>query len=511
MRALPLVLSVCAGLALAGAADRASQLARDARKAESAGNHARAYMLWAQAAALDPNQPDYWTRSQALRHRAIHVDTGAGAAIDDSSDAITDDELRQAREPLPPKELKGQPGRRRIDSSGDPRRVFEEIAKLFGLDVVFDGDYPPASSGPPVRIRIDSADYREALRALEAATSSFLVPIGERLFMVFKETPTKRQEAEPTVAVMVPIPTPVTIQEAQELARGVQQAMEIQRFAVDNTRRMALIRDRVSKVRPAQALFEDLMRHKAQVVVEIEFLDVSSSRSRSYGLNLQTSTILSVLGASRLSLGGGPLSLGLAILDSQLIASMNESQARTLLKAEIRALDGQAATFHVGDRFPVLTSGYFGDTSGGTDELFRPPPSFTFEDLGLSVKVTPRVHAWDDVTIEIESEFKVLAGSSVNDIPVISNKKFISRIRVRAGEWVILAGLVNANEARTISGLAGLSSLPLLGPLLRNNSRFLDDSEALILLKPRVVSLPPADTPTRAYWVGTETRPRIGM
>jgi hypothetical protein len=96
------------------------------------------------------------------------------------------------------------------------------------LGVVFDGDYP--ESGSPLAFRMDQADYREALHALEAATSSFVIPLGPKLFLVSKDTQQKRNDVEPTVTVVVSLPQTVTVQEAQELARAVQQVMEIKRF-----------------------------------------------------------------------------------------------------------------------------------------------------------------------------------------------------------------------------------------------------------------------------------------
>ena len=98
--------------------------------------------------------------------------------------------------------------------------------------------------------------------------------------------------------------------------------------------------------------------------------------------------------------------------------------------------------------------------------IYAPPPTFNFEDLGLVVKVTPHVHGTDEVTLEVSSEFKLLEAASVDGIPVISNKKYESKVRLARGEWAVLAGLMTASDARTITGIPGLSLIPFL----RNNT-----------------------------------------
>jgi len=88
---------------------------------------------------------------------------------------------------------------------------------------------------------------------------------------------------------------------------------------------------------------------------------------------------------------------------------------------------------------------------------------------------------------------------------VIANRKLKSQVRLASGEYAVIAGLLTASEARTVSGLAGISSLPLLGPLLRKNTREDNANEAIIVLRPRVIHLPGSELPTRSFWTGSET------
>jgi type II secretory pathway component GspD/PulD (secretin) len=149
--------------------------------------------------------------------------------------------------------------------------------------------------------------------------------------------------------------------------------------------------------------------------------------------------------------------------------------------------------------------------SSETDAQFSLPPAISFEDLGLVIKVTPRVNGAGEVTLNLETEFKALTGQAFNDIPVIANRKLLSEVRLRQGEWAVIAGLMNASQARTISGLAGLSRVPLLGPVLSQNTRDNNEDQVLVVIKPSLLSLPPSEAATRLVPVGTEQRPRIPL
>ena len=513
------LLLIAAGLA--GAASQAEQLFHQAQKAEHDGELVKAYLLYAEAAAADPSNIDYWSHAQALRPAASLVDPSP-PKLDFPSDkidhtlfgSITGAELEEARKPLPPTRLLAEPGRRDYDFQGDSQALWEQVAAALHLKVLFDADYKPTRA---FRFELANVDYREALNALQSATGSFLVPISQRLIFVANDSTQKRTQFERTAAVVVPFPETITAQELQEVTASIRGVMDSQKLMVDTTRHLILIRDKVGKIRLAQKLLADLLRPRAEVTIDVEILTTDLSSSLSYGLSLPTSFGLSSFlnrpnftnaynffassFQTYLAFGGGASLLGLGITNAQLFASVTKSSSQSIYRAQVVATDGLPATLHVGEKYPIITSGYFGNTAG-SGTVFTPPPTVSFEDLGLLIKVTPHVTSIDEVTLDLDAEFKLLGATTSNGIPVVANTQYQSKIDVMTGEWAVLSGLMTSQEAKTITGFPILSYIPLL----RQNTVSKDQGATLIVLKPHVTIAPPSATAAWRAWAGTETR-----
>jgi len=500
----------------------AEQLYKDAQKAERAGQILRAYVLYAQAAAADPTNVDYWEHAQILRPIASLLKDTEHPPTDLPADKIdrtlfgdiADQDLDRARKPLPPPQLKAAPGHQDFDLRGDSKALWEQVAGTLHLSVIFDTQYQPTKT---IHFQLNDADYRETLVALEAATNSFLTPVSERLIFVANDSTQKRTEFDATVAVVIPFSETVTVQELQEVATAVRGTLDMQKVMVDTQRHLIMMRDRVTKVRLAQKLLEDLLRPRAQVAIDVDILTTDVTSNLNYGLNVPTvfplvsfvarNYLTSAIPAgfpTFLTFGGGASLLGLGVTSAQLFANVSKSSAQTMLSSEVVALNGQPATLHVGDKYPLVTNTYIGGspTTASSGQVYTPPPTFTFEDLGLILKVTPWIHGSDELSLEVDAEFKLLGAGAVDGIPIIASTKYTSKVRLRIGEWAVLSGLMTKTEAVTITGMPGVSLIPFL----RGNTVSKDDGATLIVLKPHVLILPPTEYPTWRAWSGTESR-----
>src|ERR1019366_4008808 len=138
---------------------------------------------------------------------------------------------------------------------------------------------------------------RQALRDLEAATDSFVVPVSSNVFMVAKDTTQKRNDLEQNIELSIPVPDAMTAQELTEIAQIVKQATNIDKLALDNARSAIVMRDRISRMLPAQALMEQLFSRRAQVMIEVELLEAQDSDIVSYGFSPSTTLYGAFLGS----------------------------------------------------------------------------------------------------------------------------------------------------------------------------------------------------------------------
>jgi general secretion pathway protein D len=507
-----------------GAEDQAGMLFRAAQRAQRSGDSLQAYQLYTRAAALDPSNAEYTLHRNALRDWAalsaqitLGGDEAEDAARRITVEGISPSEALAGRLALPPPRLQVSSDKHSFDVRGTARLVFEQVAGAYGIQLQFEDGYQgPASA---FTFRMNDLSMPEAFHALETLTNSFLVPVNPKVAMVYQDTTQRRNDNAPLMTAEIPIPERLSVQEAQEMVSAVQQVMQVRRIAMDPGRRLVFLRDQPGTILAARQILTNLSRNRAQVNIEIELLSVSKNSTLTYGLQWQNmapvlnfGTFLNnvpaaVAGFTRFAtFGGGATFMGIGITGAEAFATASRSSAESILRADMSALDGQAASFKVGDRYPIITSAYIGP--GGTSQLATGiTPAVQFQDLGLILKLTPTVHGNGEISLDVDAEQNALSGAANNGIPVITTRHFQGLTRLVDGEWAVIAGLMRNSVSEDRSGIPGLSSIPLLGRLFTQTTKTENVGQTLIVLKPHLVSLPPWETPSPVMWVGTETKP----
>ncbi len=202
--------------------------------------------------------------------------------------------------------------------------------------------------------------------------------------------------------------------------------------------------------------------------------------------------------------GGLPLA-GLSVASGSTFAlALNSTDARMLDAVTIRSSNHQAVNFRAGTRYPVVTAIYSTPSLSGLASAAAAAgisastiakyggsaasasvPQFQFEDLGITLKMTPQIQHSSEISLALEMKIEALAGGTINSIPILNNRALSSTINIPAGHTALLATLLNTNETKSLDGLPGLSELP--GFQGTDQDREKDSTELLITITPHIV------------------------
>jgi general secretion pathway protein D len=189
-------------------------------------------------------------------------------------------------------------------------------------------------------------------------------------------------------------------------------------------------------------------------------------------------------------------------------AVLSDSGTRVLQSPELRSSDNQKATLKVGEKEPIA-SGSFQPGIGGVGINPLVNTQFTFIDVGVNVDLTPKVHENGEVSMHVEVEISSVQ-SYVNlggiQQPIIAQQKVIHDIRMKDGEVNLLGGLKQVQDSSTVTGIPGLSSIPVIKWLFSSKQVDKSSQELLIALIPHIIRRPDyTEEEMRAIAVGNGT------
>jgi tetratricopeptide (TPR) repeat protein len=116
-----------------------------------------------------------------------------------------------------------------------------------------------------------------------------------------------------------------------------------------------------------------------------------------------------------------------------------------------------------------------------------PYPGSEFEDVGLKVKATPRIHPNGEVTLKLTFEIRSISNATLNGIPIISNRTSEQTVRVRENEVTLLLSMQDVESTNAFSGWPGLGQVPGVSVATGSRSTSSTDSEFLIVVTPRML------------------------
>jgi len=210
--------------------------------------------------------------------------------------------------------------------------------------------------------------------------------------------------------------------------------------------------------------------------------------------------------------GGGLSMTGIVYQGGSLNMQLNSSDVRALDQLQLRVLDHEESTIKSGERYPIETSSY--SSLGASSNLNIPGlstaglsstlsslgvtpaqleaastatiPQVQYQDIGLTLKVTPSMEATSRVSLKFDLTLSSLAGSSLNGLPLLNNREYQAITSLKTGETAVLMSSLSRQESDAITGIPGLSEIPGFQETTNKNSN-VDIAELAIVITPHVV------------------------
>ena len=421
-----------------------------------------------------------------------------------------------------------------LKMTGSAKLLFETVAKVAGLNVLWDPEYQPQVKGS-VPVEFENSTLEEALDYLAVITKSYWKPLSANTIFITMDNANKRRDYEEQVAKVFYLSNVSTAQELQEIVNAVRSVADIQRFFPYNAQNAIIAKGSADQVALAEKILHDLDKPRSEVVVDIIVMEASTVYTRqltaaiaSSGLNvpvnftprssLQVSTsstsatttsgststsgtTSSSSGTSTTSGTAVPLSslghlssadFSTTIPGAVLQAVLSDANTKVLQSPQLRAVDNQKAVLKIGDRQPYATGSY-GSGVGSTNVSALVNTQFQYIDVGVNVEITPRVHDNGDVSLHVDLDISSVTGH-VNlggiDQPIIGQRKVSHDIRMADGAVQLLGGLTKYQDTKTKTGIPGLGSIPVLGRLFSSESVDRERQELMIAMIPHVVRRP---------------------
>ena len=308
----------------------------------------------------------------------------------------------------------------------------------------------------------------------------------------------------------------------------------------------------------AQILEKLIAQHdkpKAEIVIDVEILEVNRARAKQYGLSLSEYAIGGVFspevaptGANTVSIQPGqgngqqtttsggqstgpsavrsspPFNLntitgGISTADFYLavptfLIKMLESDTSSKLvaKPQLRGAEGSKLELKLGERIPVIQTSYTPLATGGAG--VNPLSSYNYQDVGVNITMTPRVTLDGDIIMDLVLDNSALGPNVLVaglGVPSFQQRTVTTRLRLRDGESNLLAGLLREDERKSLSGFPGAIHVPILKQLFSANDNSINQTDIVMLLTPHIIRTPEiTETDLKPIYIGSQQNLGVG-
>jgi len=390
--------------------------------------------------------------------------------------------------------------------------VFEVLTKLSGINFIFDKDV----QNNKVTMFMTDVSFDRFVDVLLRSNDLNSVVVNDKTMIIYPDTPQKAKEYE-DLQIKTFYLSNLEAKQAVGLLSKILKSKDI--IANDNINAV-VIRGSRDVIQIAGRILEANDGTPAEVLLDVEFLEVTRSLQENIGLTFSESLTFGI-GAP-----GGEVSEDTAFVDNISLYSLQrisdkdiilstptatlnllkqDGDTRILAKPKLRVVNAEKASILLGERVPLIVNRRIDSNTGDTTQDYQ------YTDVGVKMEVLPVINMNDEVTLKLLLEVSAL-GENISPDPFnpqipIRTRTAQSVLTLRDGETVIIGGLINDNERRTVRKIPGVGDFPAIGSIFSNRDDQDTKTDVLMVITPVVIrSQQIPGTEATEIWSGSEDR-----
>lgn len=390
------------------------------------------------------------------------------------------------------------------------RDILANLGRASGVNIILHNSFQDANISADLR----GLSFQRILDTLMLQSQLFYKVLDTNTIMVFKDTPTNRTEHENKLLKTFFLSN-ASPDDLRSIFTSLMPQMKV---FVDKRLNAIIVNAKPTELSVATRIVNQLDKAQAEVMIYLELLEVTENSMEQVGL-------LPVLGVSD-GLGGGSgiYRLGATVDNTggvnqnkggikisrndvrflfpnlALDALKSSGDARLVASPNVRVLTGKTGEVDIGEKISTTQSsiGFANNTSSSTSTTTSSAYSaygatqtqYSYENAGVKIKITPRVHFNEDITLEIDSEITTLKSGSTPGRPDFGTRKIKTHARLQNGETAAFGGLLKDEEQKSLQGIWGVSDLPFIGKLLGNNYKKRAKTDVILTVRAVLVRKP---------------------
>jgi general secretion pathway protein D len=398
------------------------------------------------------------------------------------------------------------------------KSIFLALGKAAGISIVFDENFRDI----PFMTDLTDMTFEQAVRSLCLASRNFYRIVDERTVIIIPDNAMKRMQYDVNCIKTFYLSNILAQDMMAALSTMLRSTTKAPSIIFDKNLNSVTIRDTPQVVELAERLIKVWDKPKAEVVIDMEIMEVSRLKLRQLGISFDQNIIGAQYGTPTTTTDTTSTTTGwFNLKDIDFTKAENfsislpvgylqflESDADTKIVAQprLRGVSDEDMRHLVGQKVPIPRTTFQPFAAGGYAQ--QPITNFDFQDVGIEVKLKPTVHMERDVTLGLEIKVTSLGGKGYADIPIINTREIKNTMRLKDGETNLIAGLLRDEERRSFKGIPGLMSIPVIGRLFSAEDTTLEQTDVILTITPYIVrAIPVTAEDSKPLWVDVETPP----